>query len=235
VDDDLPLDQTEQGLEEGEVDPLTVEPGVVVAAVEGGEDGVGAHQAGHGVAVREPRVDGRAVGKAGQVDDTAACLTDLAEAGGVRLRGGGAEARDLQQHRPGVDPVHGLPVEPPVPQASGAQGDDDDVRPGEEPVGDASAGLVVQIEGDRALVAAGDLEPQRNTVALGTHAAGRVPGAGGFHVHDVGPLVGEHRARQRTGHHMGELDHLQPAQLPASGGVPLLVRHRCAPLPLLFA
>ncbi len=85
MDDDLPLDQTEQGLEESEVDPLAVEPGVVVAAVEGGEDGVGAHQAGHGVAVRETGVHGWAVGKAGQVDHSAARLTHLPEAGGVRL------------------------------------------------------------------------------------------------------------------------------------------------------
>ena len=136
VDDDLPLDEPEQGLEEGEVDPLAVEVGVVVTAVQGGEDGVGAHQAGHGVAVREAGVDGRAVGKPGQVDDAAARLAHLAEAGGVGLRRGGAEAGDLQQYGPGVDPVHGVPVESPVAQAPGAQGDDDDVRPGDEPVGD---------------------------------------------------------------------------------------------------
>ena len=76
------------------------------------------------------------------------------------------------------------------------------------PEEDVEVAGVLQVEGDAALVAAGQLPPQRHAVAgvAPAHAPHGVAGAGPLDLDHVGAEVGEVAGARRAGEHGGEVD-----------------------------
>ena len=186
--------------------------GVVGPAEQRRLDGESPEEPGHGVGVREAGVHGWPVGEAGQVDDAAHRLADLAETGAVALGRVPAEAADLEHDQLRVDGVQRVPVEAPPLERAEPEVRDHDVGPRAQAPGDVLAFGGTEIERHRALVATGHLPPEVDAVLGDAGVASRVAVLLVLDVHDVGPEVGEEAAGHRTGDELGDLDHPQPLE-----------------------
>ena len=94
---------------------------------------------------------------------------------------------------------------------AGAEVLDEDVGPVDEREQHVLVGRVLEVEGDRLLVAVGRQEVRRLAPSLladegRSPAAGVVPAARRLDLDDPGALVGEHHRRVRPGEGAGEVD-----------------------------
>ena len=151
-------ERRERRFEERHVDPLAshVLPRQRVAREQAREDRDGAEEPGHHVADRDPHL-GRSpavvVGRSRDRHQAADRLHDEVVAGLGRVRAVRAEARDREVHEVGVDRRQGGVVEPEPREPADAVVLDQDVGLGQEAAKDAAAGLRLEVEADRALVA----------------------------------------------------------------------------------
>ena len=112
------------------------------------------------------------------------------------------DARLLRRHRPVAEAE-------PVDHA-GAEALEEHVRALDHFPQDGAAGIVLQVERDRAFA---QVRRDRIGGVIAVDRAERprpVAGVGRFHLDDVGAVLGEHHRAIRPGHALAEIDHFQP-------------------------
>ncbi len=182
-----------------------------VPLVERGDHAVGAVHPGQ--QVRDRGADPlRVVGPgAGQRHQAGLALGDLVVAGPAALRSVVAEAGDREHHQARVAGLERLDAEAEPVEHAGAEVLHQHVGPVDQPEQDVLVGRVLEVEGDRLLVAvAGEEVGRLDRLGVAhegrTPAAGVVPGAGRLDLDHPGAEVTEHHPGVRPGEGAGEVD-----------------------------
>ena len=203
------LQQAEDRLVEGDVDPLAALL-ADVAVAQRGQCGEGGDQAGQVVGDGDRPVDGRAVRVAGDVGQAGQRRGRGAEAGLVAVRPGLAVARDADEHDVRVGGLELVVAEAPAFEGAGAEVLGDEVGARDELEEEVTAARGAHVEGDRLLVPRQRRPVERVALPEGVDGAQGVAGAGQFDLDDLGAEVPEERGAERGGDHGGEVEDAQP-------------------------
>ena len=155
-------------------------------------------QCGQRVADRDAGARRRAIGRAGDVAQSAHRLADDAEARAFAIRAGLPVAGNADHDHAGIDGGEGFVGEAPVLERAGAEVLDHDVRAFHQRARDRLAVRLPQVDGDRSLVARLHVPPQRRAVLHVAPIAQRVAGAGRLELDDVGAELGQDLGAERA-------------------------------------
>jgi hypothetical protein len=203
------LHHVEDRLGERHVDDLSL-PGSI-AVQEREEDADHAVQPAQRVAQREVRANGRLTGRAGDVTQPRHRLAHRCEASALSVGTRLAEPRDARDDQRRLALEQRLGAEAPALERAGPEVLHHDVTVEREAPRERLPRLGVEIERDAPLVPRQAPPPH---AGVPIHAA---PSADGIarerlELHDLGPEVSEHRARERARDELPELEHLHPVE-----------------------
>ena len=207
VDGDEGAHQLEQRLQQVHVDDLTD------AGVQGDHRREGADQAGDLVRERDGREERWTVGFAGDRRVARHGFGDRSETGPARVGTGLAEAGEAGDDEVRVAVVQDLRPEAEALERPRAEVLDEGVRAVDQVQEDGAILMVLQVEGDEALVAVGELPPQ--TAAVPRVAPGHAAQAvalGPLHLDDIRAEVGQVAGHARSRDQRGQVEHPEVGQ-----------------------
>lgn len=175
-------------------------------AAQGGGDGEGGIQAGGEVVDGHAAFHGGAAFFAGDAHQPAHGLQRQVEAAFLAARAALAVRRYRTIDQARVARAHGLLPQPQAVHDAGAVVFDQYVGAGDQLDGCVALGLVLQVQGDRALVAVQGGEVLAVAIGDGRPAAQGVACAGRLDLDDVGAHVGQQHAAERAGGHVADFD-----------------------------
>jgi hypothetical protein len=195
-----------------------------------GQHAVGAVHAGQQVADRHAHPLGVVRPGPGQRHQAGLTLGDLVVAGAPTLGPVVAEAADRQLHQPRVQLGQHVGAEAEAGQRAGPEVLQQHVRTPQQLGEHRLVVVVLEVEGDRLLVAVGGQEVRRLPVAgVRLHerrapAAGVVPAAGVLHLDHPGAEVAEHHPGVRPGEGPGQVDDENAVERSTHGSTPIRFR-----------
>ncbi len=158
------------------------------------------------------------VGLAGQVDGSAHRLADPSVSGTLRVRRLLPEPGNAKHDQVRLCLLEPVDSQLPALERAGPEVLDQDVGKRDEPEQDLPATSLTEIEREGALVAAGDLPPERDALVPGAQRANGVAASRVLDLDHVGSEVAQQRAGERPGHHVAEVEDANVRQRPGPVG-----------------